>query len=229
MSVYKKIHQVMKDVEYLQKDDKVSFGNTSYKAISEEKVTQSVRAAMQKHGLVIIPIEQEHTKEGTLTTVNVKYQITDVDNGESIIAVSSGTGADTQDKGVGKAMTYAYKYLLLRTFAIPTGDDPDKISSEELDFKARQQKKPTLLSSAKSEPMADDLPFVETKPDHASDGQMKMLTDYAKKAGYTKDDKAELFKVVGKFVGRVISSFFELTSKEVDLVAGFLKKHQKGA
>lgn len=27
-------------------------------------------------------------------------------------------------------MTYAYKYLLLRTFAIPTGDDPDKVSSD---------------------------------------------------------------------------------------------------
>jgi hypothetical protein len=229
MSVYKKIHAVMKDVEYLQKDDKVSFGNTSYKAISEEKVTQSVRSAMLKHGLVIIPIEQEHSKEGTLTSVNVKYQIVDVDTGDFIIAVSSGTGADTQDKGVGKAMTYAYKYLMLRTFAIPTGDDPDKVSSEELDFKARQQKKPTLLNGAKSEPMADDLPFVETKPDHASEGQMKMLTDYAKKSGYTKDDKAELFKVIGKFVGRAITSFFDLTSKEVDLVAGFLKKHQKGA
>jgi beta-xylosidase len=27
-------------------------------------------------------------------------------------------------------MTYSFKYLLLRTFAIPTGDDPDKISSD---------------------------------------------------------------------------------------------------
>ena len=30
-------------------------------------------------------------------------------------------------------MTYAYKYLLLRTFAIPTGEDPDKIASAEYD------------------------------------------------------------------------------------------------
>ena len=32
-------------------------------------------------------------------------------------------------------MTYAYKYMLLRTFAIPTGEDPDKVSSAELDDK----------------------------------------------------------------------------------------------
>lgn len=221
MSVFKKIHAVMKDVEYLQKDDKVSFGNTSYKAISEEKVTQSVRAAMQKHGLVIIPIEQEHSKDGTLTTVNVKYQIVDIDTGDSIVAVSSGTGVDTQDKGVGKAMTYAYKYLMLRTFAIPTGDDPDKVSSEELDFKAKQGKNETVRNpnNVKEDGM----------PDHPTEGQVKMLTDYAIKAGYTKEDKPLLFKTVSKFVGRAVTQFFDLNKKEVEVVAGFLKTHVKGA
>jgi hypothetical protein len=30
-------------------------------------------------------------------------------------------------------MTYSFKYLLLRTFAIPTGEDPDKIASAQID------------------------------------------------------------------------------------------------
>ncbi|PPA85916.1 hypothetical protein C4A76_14810 [Brevibacillus laterosporus] len=139
MSVYKKILAVMNDVSYLQKDDKVEFKTTKYKAISEEKVTSAVGKAMREHGLVIIPIHQEHIKTDQLTTVNVRYRIVDVDTGDSIEAVSSGTGVDTQDKGVGKAMTYAYKYLLLRTFAIPTGEDPDKVSSAELDEKPKAQ------------------------------------------------------------------------------------------
>ncbi|RAP29123.1 hypothetical protein C2W64_04070 [Brevibacillus laterosporus] len=139
MSVYKKILAVMNDVSYLQKDDKVEFKTTKYKAISEEKVTSAVGKAMREHGLVIIPIHQEHSKVDQLTTVNVRYRIVDVDTGDSIEAVSSGTGVDTQDKGVGKAMTYAYKYLLLRTFAIPTGEDPDKVSSAELDEKPKAQ------------------------------------------------------------------------------------------
>jgi hypothetical protein len=137
--LYQKISLVMQDVAYLNKDDKVEFGNTKYKAISEEKVTQSVRAALIKHGLVILPIEQEHSRDGTLSTVNTKYKIVDIETGDFEIIVSSGTGADTQDKGVGKAMTYSYKYLLLRTFAIPTGEDPDKISSAELDEKQRKE------------------------------------------------------------------------------------------
>lgn len=155
--LYKKIHEVMKDVEYLQKDDKVEFGQTKYKAISEEKVTSTVRASLIKNGLVIIPSEQEHSREGTLSTVNTKYRIIDIETGEYEIAVSSGTGADTQDKGVGKAMTYSYKYLLLRTFAIPTGEDPDKISSAELDQKAeksKQQKSKQSVLKAKWEQLA---------------------------------------------------------------------------
>lgn len=152
LNIYQKIHAVMKDIEYLNKDDKIEFGNTKYKAISEEKVTSSVRQSLIKHGLVIIPCEQDHKRDDEvvkdkygkeqvhrLSTVDVKYKIIDIDTGDYEIACSSGTGVDTQDKGVGKAMTYSYKYLLLRTFAIPTGEDPDKISSAELDDKLKKK------------------------------------------------------------------------------------------
>jgi hypothetical protein len=141
LNLYQKISAVMQDVDYLQKDDKIEFKSTKYKAISEEKVTSAVRASLIKHGLVILPVEQNHSREGSLSTVDTKYKIVDIDTGQCEIIVSSGTGADTQDKGVGKAMTYSYKYLLLRTFAIPTGEDPDKVSSAELDAKMENGKK----------------------------------------------------------------------------------------
>lgn len=134
MNIYQKISAIMKAVSYLSKDDTVAFGNTKYKAVSEEKVTSAVREKLIEQGLVIFPIAQTHKREGTLTTVDVTYRIVNTENPDEFIdVVSSGTGADTQDKGVGKAMTYAYKYMLLRTFAIPTGEDPDKIASAQLD------------------------------------------------------------------------------------------------
>lgn len=136
MNIYQKIAEVMKDVQYLCKDDHVKFNTTNYKAISEEKVTSTVRESLIKNGIAIVPVAQEHSREGTLSTVNVTYRIQNIEEVDDyVLAVSSGTGADTQDKGVGKAMTYSYKYMLLRTFAIPTGEDPDKISSAELDDK----------------------------------------------------------------------------------------------
>lgn len=139
MNIYEKISAIMQEVQYLTKDDHVEFGQTRYKALSEEKVTSIMRAALIKYNLVVFPIEQTASRTGNITHVDVKYRMVNVENPEEYIEiVSSGDGADTQDKGSGKAMTYAFKYMWLRTFAIPTGEDPDKISSDELDAKEAQ-------------------------------------------------------------------------------------------
>lgn len=139
MNIYEKIAAVMQDVQYLGKDDNVSFGQTNYKALSEEKVTVIMRSAMLKHKLVVFPVEQSATRTGNITHVDVKYRIVNIeDPADYIEVVSCGDGADTQDKGSGKAMTYAFKYMWLRTFAIPTGEDPDKISSAQLDEEAKK-------------------------------------------------------------------------------------------
>ena len=156
-NVYQRISKVMQEVQYLAKDDMVvtnAYSGAGYKAISEEKVTTEIRKSLIKNGLVIIPISMEHTRDdevlkdksgnekvSRLATVNVMYRIQNIDDKDDyIMAVSSGTGVDTQDKAVGKAMTYAYKYLLLRTFAIPTGEDTDKISSEMYDGQFQEKK-----------------------------------------------------------------------------------------
>lgn len=140
MNVYQKIAEVMKRVQYLSKDDKVEFKSTNYRAISEEKVTTAVRAAMVEVGLVILPVEQRRERIGQITSVDTKYRIQNIEDPDDyVIVVSSGDGADSQDKGAGKAMTYAYKYMMLRSFSIPTGEDPDKVSSAELDEKEREK------------------------------------------------------------------------------------------
>lgn len=133
MNIYQKILAIMQEVQYLNKDDHVQYKTTNYKALSEEKVTTIMRDKLIKYNLVVFPVEQTATRHGDITHVDVKYRMVDTDSLESIEIVSCGDGADTQDKGSGKAMTYSYKYMWLRTFALPTGEDPDKISSEELD------------------------------------------------------------------------------------------------
>ena len=148
-NIFQKINEVMKNIEYLTKDDQVAFGNTKYRAISEEKVTTAVREQLVKQGIVILPVSQESIVTELIRTdksvnqradVHTRYRIQNIENKEDYIEVeSNGSGVDTQDKAVGKAMTYAYKYMLLRTFAIPTGEDPDKISSAETDAKIKNE------------------------------------------------------------------------------------------
>ena len=134
MNLHQKMLEVMKSIEYLNKDDKVEYKSTKYKAMSEEKVTKTIRKEFVRLGIVVYPVEQTVTQDGTITTTNTTYKMVNVDDPEDyVFLASSGQGADTQDKGVGKAMTYSFKYMLLRTFAIPTGEDPDKVSSDQID------------------------------------------------------------------------------------------------
>ena len=140
MTIYEKIHAIMGEVRYLNKDDNVSFGQTKYKALSEEKVTEIMREKLVKYKLVVFPIHQESSRNGQISHVDVVYRMVNVENPQEFIDIAScGDGADSQDKGSGKAMTYAFKYMWLRAFALPTGEDPDKVSSEELDAQAARE------------------------------------------------------------------------------------------
>ena len=134
MNIYEKILAIMQEVRYLTKDGRVQFGTTDYKALSEEKVTGVLREKLLEHKLVVYPARQQASRSGQITHVDVVYKMVNVENPEEQIEIAScGDGADSQDKGSGKAMTYAFKYMWLRTFALPTGEDPDQIASAELD------------------------------------------------------------------------------------------------
>ena len=145
-TVYEKILAVMSAVNYLNKDGFVETGKgKGYKALTDEKVLGAVRPALVSAGLVILPVKMEQqrtdeqvkaydgsTKTNRITDVSVTYRIINVEDPKDYVeVVSAGTGVDTQDKGIGKAMTYAKKYAILNSFLIPSGEDTDQISSDK--------------------------------------------------------------------------------------------------
>jgi len=134
MNLYQKIHAVMGLVEYLKKDGEVRYGEgIQYRYVSEEKVTTEVRKAMLEVGLVIVPTFTQQCQVDKITYVNAQYKLVNINDPADYVKVSSvGAGWDSQDKGPGKAMTYAYKYALLRTFMIPSGEDPDAVASNAI-------------------------------------------------------------------------------------------------
>ena len=110
MNIYEKIASIMGDIQYLAKDDRVEFNKTSYRALSEEKVTSIMRAELLKHKLIVYPVAQATNRAGTITHVDVTYRMVNVEDPKEYIEIAScGDGADTQDKVSGKAMTYAFK------------------------------------------------------------------------------------------------------------------------
>jgi hypothetical protein len=133
MNLYEKINKIMAEVKSLQKDGKVAFGNTKYNFLSEAKTTETFREKLVENKLVLLPLLVDEKKDGQITHGIYKYRLVNAENPDEYIdLMTGGQGHDSADKGSGKASSYAYKYLLWRTFAVPSNDDPDSISSNEI-------------------------------------------------------------------------------------------------
>jgi len=99
----------------------------------------AVSALLVKHKLVILPQvtsvtqvgrdgtnKQGESKFTMHTTVNVNYTFVSVKDGSSHLCAVAGEAADSGDKGVAKALSMAFKYLIFQAFAVPTeGQDHD--------------------------------------------------------------------------------------------------------
>jgi hypothetical protein len=132
-------------------------------------VKEVFNESMSKNGLCILPISidskiqidrwTEETqyglkpKQSITTEVNTKYLLLH-ESGESIELAGYGQGIDSQDKGAGKATTYALKNCLLYTFLTPVGkiDDTDITHSEQM-----------ATPPIKKEYPQNDLPWINDK------------------------------------------------------------------
>lgn len=122
-NIHQRIAAVMAEVDYIQKEKK---SGMRYSIVSHDAVTAKVRPILLKHGVVYWPsrISREQIGNTTMLDVTVRFQNVDLD--ADFIEVSScGYGVDDQDKGPGKAISYAVKYALLKCLGLETGDDPD--------------------------------------------------------------------------------------------------------
>lgn len=151
----KAVLAVMHEVKGIEKSMTVGSGANAYKGVPDKEVKRIIGEAMHKHGLCILPIGVEpktqierweeidqYSKETPKATKQKQSVFTEVatrylllhSSGESVELQGYGHGTDTQDKGAGKATTYALKYTLLYTFLTPTGtiDDADNTHSDEI-------------------------------------------------------------------------------------------------
>ncbi len=130
--IWTKIHEVMKEVTHIQKEKKPGI---PYEFVSHDAVVSKIRASFIKHGIVCKQDVTRHqftvqkNSKGNdyfLTVVDTNVYLVNKDDASDCVCINSfGYGIDTTDKGPGKAMSYAFKYALLKTFLFETGDDPD--------------------------------------------------------------------------------------------------------
>ena len=134
-TIYEKLLEMQRRVDNVVRDGK----NTSdkYDFASDENVLDTFRPLMDELGLLLIPsVTGAQLHEGTTRSGTVRYLTEmvinmcwhDVETGEELTVPWYAQGVDLAgEKGVGKALTYAEKYFLLKFFHVATKkDDPDR-------------------------------------------------------------------------------------------------------
>jgi hypothetical protein len=124
-NIYQRLAAAMEKVTYVQKDNTKAKG-LKYNVVTHDAVTAKVRPALLAEGIVYHPLSQKVSQNGNRTEVEMVIRFVNIDNPEDHIDVPTfGYGIDQQDKGPGKAVSYAVKYALLKTLGLETGDDAD--------------------------------------------------------------------------------------------------------
>lgn len=121
-----------------------------YKFRGIDAVVNAVGPALRNHGVVVLPLLEEATYRDVLTstgkasrecTVKVRYRFYGP-AGDFIEAVTPGESMDFGDKGAPKAMSVAYRIVLLQALCLPTDEaDPDSTAYERGDQPARTEQR----------------------------------------------------------------------------------------
>lgn len=133
LNVHQRLAAAMAEVDYIQKERK---SGMNYTIVSHDAVTAKVRPVLLKNGIVYYPVRCDHLHNGNRAECSLTVRFVNVDEPTDFFDVPTfGYGIDPQDKGPGKAMSYAVKYALLKALGLETGDDPD---TENVDFVPEQ-------------------------------------------------------------------------------------------
>jgi hypothetical protein len=130
----KKLVEVMAAVERIPKNGWNAFHQYHY--ATEADTAEAIRSELSQRGVLLLPAitgtsrEPVGEKGSVLTHLTMEFTFMDSETGETITRPWLGAGTDKEDKGAYKAMTGGEKYFLLKTFLIPTGDDPEAESAE---------------------------------------------------------------------------------------------------
>ena len=148
MNIYEKMSAITAEIKRIPKNLTVGTGKNQYKAVAEGDILAVVKDAEKKYKVFSYPHSHKIVDSRTLVTKNdygekesqfvrieAVYRFVNMEDPKEFVDVNAfGDGVDSLDKAPGKAMTYSDKYALMKAYKIITGDDPDQISSDDLDL-----------------------------------------------------------------------------------------------
>lgn len=157
-NIYQRMLAVQRAVSYIQKEDRKV--NNQYRFVSHDAVAKKTRQPLIDNGVYFQPVVTQCERDGNMTIVTMESHFVNSDAPDDRITIRTvGYGIDPQDKGAGKAMSYAVKYALLKGLNLETGEDPDQ---DDYDREEPQPK-----ATRKATPKDNNEPDVNARLDKA--------------------------------------------------------------
>src|SRR5690606_1728529 len=174
-SLVQKLAKIMADTQWVPKKGRNNFFNYDY--AKEADILDAVRNKLAEHGIfVFTSIESteyketgKRTRDGSplnLVFVRTKHTFWDGESGETAEVFGSGSGEDSGDKAIYKAITGAMKYFLSKNFLISTGDDPEKDEDggDRKEIGERQEAAPAASEAPSFTPVPQFQPASTSNP-----------------------------------------------------------------
>lgn len=205
MNIYQKMSAITAELSAVAKNLEVGVGKNKYNAVGEADVLRAVKPLENKHGIYSYPFSRKIIESGTIESETVDYatkekivkrslferietvyRFVNIEAPEEVIDITTyGDGIDSQDKSVGKAMTYGDKYALLKAYKIITGEDPDQQESDPLEsvsVKKTEVSKETLAEcAALSIDLKNVAAYLKKSVDDLSEEEVKACVERKKK------------------------------------------------
>lgn len=164
LNVYQRLHGAMADTGPLKKDRTMDGGKQKFAYHGHAVITAQSKAVFEKWRIAVsnTVLEEHHESiligqyntPGYFTTARVRVRLFNIDDPTDFIeAEHVGYGQDTSDKGIGKAVTYASKYALMKILMISDGEEPDieSMDWDALDQEIGRKTRPARQAAAKKE------------------------------------------------------------------------------
>jgi len=199
-----KLLEVSKAIKYLKKDKRNTGQNYNY--LSEAKIKEIIKREFEKQGVLfhystddITQYEISPTHKGTkqfVTNIKGRYKFIDVDSDAFVAGTWAGSGMDSGDKGLYKAITGGIKYVLNTNFLIPSGDDPEN-DNEKPDHKPAQQPEQKPQGQASQPEPKKEYHTDPTDKRLISEPQRIRYETIGGKMGWKDEEMKELVKTFG--------------------------------
>lgn len=137
-NLQQKLLDIMEEFGSVEKKGRNEFQNYAY--VREADIAIRTQELLVKHKVFISSsvthvserqVPSSKGKANMYATVTVEYTMTNAEHpNEQIVVQAMGSGMDSGDKALYKALTGAHKYFLIRNFNLGSDDDAEKASPE---------------------------------------------------------------------------------------------------